>query len=65
MHILGTYIECDVSYNVYVCTRVQCGNKEGGVGRGGRRRLGSDNRGIKLNVYVVALGNWRHCTLST
>lgn len=27
-------------------------------------RFGSDNRGIKLNVYVVALGNWHHCASS-
>lgn len=26
--------------------------------------LGSDNRGIKLNVYVVSLGNWHHCAAS-
>jgi hypothetical protein len=28
------------------------------------RRFGSDNRSIKLNVYVVALGNWHHCAAS-
>lgn len=25
----------------------------------------SDNRGIKLNVYVVAPGNWHHCSASS